>query len=124
MGLTIGSSGHRVIGSSEKRGNPIPDIHAALELHIEELVLHGFPAGDRFRIGDAVEQELSRLIAEQGLGLTTAMSMEALDAGSFKIGASARPQSIGVQVARNLHQGLSTAPRIEPQSEHKKKQKR
>jgi hypothetical protein len=96
----------------------------ALELHIEELVLHGFPAGDRFRIGDAVEQELSRLIVEQGLGLTTELNMEALDAGTFRVGANARPQAIGRQLAHNVHQGLSTPPRVQAHGGHEKKQKR
>ena len=38
---------------------------ANLNLHIEELVLHGFAPGDRYRIGEAVQQELTRLFAEQ-----------------------------------------------------------
>ncbi len=38
-----------------------------VDLHIEELVLHGFSPGDRFRIGEAVELELTRLITEQGI---------------------------------------------------------
>ena len=33
---------------------------ARVELHIEELVLHGFPPRDRARIGDAVQAELDR----------------------------------------------------------------
>ena len=37
-----------------------------IELHIEELVLHGFEPGDRHRIGEAIERELARLFAEQG----------------------------------------------------------
>jgi len=38
-----------------------------IELHIEELVLHGLSPGDRYRIGEAVEQELTRLLADQGV---------------------------------------------------------
>ena len=38
-----------------------------IELHIEELVLHGFSPGDRYRIGEAVEQELTRLLADRGV---------------------------------------------------------
>jgi hypothetical protein len=34
----------------------------SINLHIEELVLHGFAPGDRHRISEAVEQELTRLI--------------------------------------------------------------
>ena len=38
-----------------------------IELHIEELVLHGFAPADRYRIGDTVQRELTRLLAEQGM---------------------------------------------------------
>ena len=38
-----------------------------VELNIEELVLHGFPPGEHQHIGEAVERELSRLFAEQGV---------------------------------------------------------
>lgn len=34
-------------------------------IEIEELVLHGFPAGDRYAIAEALTRELSRLIAER-----------------------------------------------------------
>jgi hypothetical protein len=82
---------------------------AAIELHIEELVLHGFPAGDRFRIGDAVQQELLRLIGEHGLPVLIAkqLSTERLDAGTFKVAPGAKPQTVGAQLAQSLHQRLS-----------------
>jgi hypothetical protein len=86
---------------------------AVLELHIEELVLHGFPASDRLRIGDAIERELSRVIEAQGLGLTGPASMERLDAGSFKVAANATPRVIGAQVAHNLYRGLSAPPKVQ-----------
>src|SRR5258708_7973370 len=35
-----------------------------INLHIEELVLHGFAPGDRYTIADPVERELSRLLTE------------------------------------------------------------
>lgn len=38
-----------------------------IELNIEELVLPGFKASERYRIGEAVERELARLFAEQGM---------------------------------------------------------
>ena len=37
------------------------------ELNIEELVMHGFTPGDRHRIGEAVEQELTQLLADRGV---------------------------------------------------------
>lgn len=38
-----------------------------IELHIEKLVLHGFAPGAHSRIGEAVQQELTRLFLEQGV---------------------------------------------------------
>lgn len=37
-----------------------------IELKIEKLVLHGFRSGDRHRNREAVESELTRLLAEKG----------------------------------------------------------
>ena len=39
----------------------------SLELHIEELVLHGFAPGERYAIGETVEHELALLLGEQGV---------------------------------------------------------
>jgi hypothetical protein len=82
----------------------------AIELHIEELVLHGFSVNDRFRIGDAVERELSRLIKERGLkGLTNEhLNIERLDARAFQAAPGARPQSIGIQLAQAVHWQISS----------------
>ena len=42
---------------------PHPSPRPAVEFHVKELVLHGLAPADRYRIGDAVERELARLIA-------------------------------------------------------------
>jgi hypothetical protein len=47
---------------------PSPDI----EVHIAELVLHGFAPGDRRGVADALEAELGRLLAARGLALPAA----------------------------------------------------
>ncbi|MGD8752520.1 MAG: hypothetical protein PVG14_13915, partial [Anaerolineales bacterium] len=39
----------------------------SVELNIEALLLHGFSPHERFRIAQAVERELARLLAEGGL---------------------------------------------------------
>ncbi len=84
-------------------------VPAALELHVEELVLHGFPASDRFRVGDAVERELLRLIAEQGLPglIRNPVSMERLDGGRFKVAEKSTAQVVGTQLAQQVYQQLS-----------------
>ncbi|MGC2696893.1 MAG: hypothetical protein WA738_13995 [Candidatus Angelobacter sp.] len=83
---------------------------AVIELHIEELVLHGFSSRDRFRIGDAVQKELRRLLGGHGLPafLGKQLSAESLDAGTFRVAPGAKPQAIGVQLAQSLHHGLSS----------------
>jgi len=84
-----------------------------IELHIEELVLHGFERSDRYPIADAVERELSRLLAaqfvEQGGPSSLAHSAESahLDAGAFHVAANSKPDSIGVQIAQTVYGGLT-----------------
>lgn len=80
-----------------------------VELHIEELVLHGFASGDRTRIGQAVERELTRLFAEQGtpLSLSQGSDIERLDGGAFEVAPNSKAESIGVHVARAAYRGLT-----------------
>ncbi|MEH1828428.1 MAG: hypothetical protein V7L22_24345 [Nostoc sp.] len=78
-----------------------------VELHIEELVLHGFEGGDRDRIGEAVQQELTRLFA-QGVPPSLAQGGEIgrLDGGGFEMTASMQSGAIGVQIAQSIYGGL------------------
>lgn len=80
-----------------------------LELHIEQLVLHGFAPGDRHRIADAVERELARLFVEQGVPPSLANGGEAalLDLGGFEVVPGSRVEAIGSQVAQAIYGGLS-----------------
>jgi hypothetical protein len=91
-------------------------IQPAIELHIEELVLHGFAPCDRYRIGDAVEIELARLIAEHGLPGPSrgSASIDQLDAGSFPVSAGASAQSLGSHVAQKAYRHISLASRMPP----------
>jgi len=84
-----------------------------INLHIEELVLHGFAPGDRYTIADAVERELSRLLTEDFADpgysslLTSNTGPARLDAGSFQVDALSKPNSIGTQIAKAVHGGLT-----------------
>jgi hypothetical protein len=82
-----------------------PDI----ELHIEELILRGFPASQRVRIGAAVELELTRLCIEQGIppALLRGGELPALSPSSFHLKQGAGPELLGAQVARSVYEGLS-----------------
>jgi hypothetical protein len=80
-----------------------------IELHIEELVLHGCALEDRYRIGEAVHCELLRLLAEQGVppGLTRGGEVARLDCGNCPIEAGGKPEAMGARVAQAVHGGLN-----------------
>ncbi len=82
--------------------------HHNIELHIEELVLHGFAPADRYAIGEAVQRELTRLFTEQGVRptLANARQIERLDTGAFHVKRGSRADAIGTQVAQSLYGGL------------------
>ena len=79
-----------------------------IELHIEELVLHGFSPGDRYQIGEAVEQELTRLLADRGVPQSLAEGGEiaSVDGGAFEVAAGSRAEVVGAQVAEVVYGGL------------------
>ena len=81
---------------------------ARLELHIEEIVLHGFSPADRSRVGEAVEQELSRLFVERGVPPSLVWSDETarLDGGAFEAKPGFGAVAIGVRIARAVYGGL------------------
>ena len=80
-----------------------------IELQIEELVLHGFAPGDRYRIGEAVERELARLLAQLGVPnlITSAIDEAGIDAGAFDLKPNANAQQIGAEIAGAIYGGLS-----------------
>ena len=84
-----------------------------IKLHIDELVLHGFAPGDRYAIADAVQYELSRLLAWEFSASTLSPSLvngsEALriNAGNIQVTSGAKADSIGVQIAQAVHRGVT-----------------
>ena len=79
-----------------------------IELNIDELVLHGFAPGDRYRIGEAVEQELTRLLADKGVpqSLERGGEIGHVDGGAFEVAQGSRAQVVGAQVAKAVYRGL------------------
>jgi hypothetical protein len=89
-----------------------------IEIHIDELVLHGFDAVDRYAIGDAVSAELARLIAEQGSPalFTHSLHIPSLQMSPVQIAPGAvHPEGVGAQVANQLYQSLNH-PSVEAKS--------
>ncbi len=84
-----------------------------IELHIDELVLHGFAPGDRRRIGRAVERELSRLLTQAAASgalprsLTTGSAAALRDAGAIQLTPGHSPESAGAQVAQAIYRGIA-----------------
>lgn len=85
---------------------------ANIELHINELVLHGFERGDRYRIGEALQQELLRQLSEQGIaqGFLQQGHARHLDAGAIQIQQGGHAESIGRQVAQAVYASVSGEP--------------
>jgi hypothetical protein len=81
-----------------------------IELHIEELVLHGFAPGDRHAISAAIQGELTRLFAEQGIhpALQRGFELEKVDGGTFNMKQGTRAEGIGAQVGQAVYDGLDS----------------
>ena len=79
-----------------------------IEIHIDELVLYGFAPADRWRISQAIEHELTRLFAEQGLPPTLSMGGELarIDGGTFHVATGTAAEGLGAQVAQAVYGGL------------------
>ena len=86
---------------------------AVVELHINELVLHGFRPGDRHAILDAVQHEFTHLLS--GPDATDfardSMHLGRLDAGSFKVMRGSRSATLGEQVAQAVYKSLISSAR-------------
>jgi hypothetical protein len=83
-----------------------PTTEADVQLTIDELVLDGWPLGDRDRIADAFRRKLTSLLARQVPRLLQAgaAACEELDAGTFSAGR--RPESVGEAVALRVYEAL------------------
>lgn len=88
------------------RGAGLAD--APLRLQVNEVVLHGFNPRERYALGDAIQQELSLLLADRGLPgwLAGAGVIERLDGGAFAPAPDSRPLALGAEVARAVYRGL------------------
>jgi hypothetical protein len=79
-----------------------------VEIHIEQLVLHGFASADRHRIAAAVERELARLIQKNGLSAPghARIHLDRVPAGAFQVKPGAKPEATGSQIAQALFKSL------------------
>jgi len=82
---------------------------SSVVVSIDELILEGFAASEKYRIGEAVQRELERLFGEttRGNELISSGAREVVDAGAFQM-QSARGDVIGSQIAQAVFEGLQT----------------
>jgi len=80
----------------------------SVEVHIEELVLHGYAPQDRYRIAAAVETELVRLFTEKGVpSLTGGTDYPMLNGHQFQLSDVQTDQSAGNQIAGAVYSAVS-----------------
>jgi hypothetical protein len=79
-----------------------------LDITIEELVLHGFPAADRNRISEALQHEFARLLTTEGTpaSFRNGGNIQSMNAGSIRLAAAGGPRKVGAQVAQAVYGGL------------------
>lgn len=79
-----------------------------IELYIAELVLHGLDPGDHGRFTAALEQELARLLADQGIAphLQQGGAISVPDGGTFEIAPGSGLEAAGARIAQAVHGGL------------------
>jgi hypothetical protein len=89
---------------------------AAVNLRIEELILHGFAPADRHRIAQGMQAELARLVS-QGRSLRSlksSLTLERVEGGAFTVKAGSSQRSTEVQIARAIYQGLQRSTSTRP----------
>jgi hypothetical protein len=110
VGVTIDATTRPLRSAPEEAEAPETN-QGVVEIHIEEVVLRNFPPSNRSQIGDGLETVLADLVARRGLPVAQPMSLERLDAGSFKVAPGAKAQAVGGGVAEAVYQQLSPAHR-------------
>ena len=80
----------------------------SITVRIDELVLHGVAPGNAASVGDALRQELARMLAAQGAprSLARARPTDAIDGGSVHLRERATPERIGHQLAAAVYGAL------------------
>ncbi len=83
---------------------PVPTV----EVFIDELVLHGFSAGDRYAIAEALSPELERRLSEsRALSfLSQDADLSLINAGRIPHPPNAKPAWVGAQAGQAVFDGL------------------
>lgn len=78
-----------------------------MSIHIERLILDGLPVdrSDGPAVKAAVEEELSKLIADRGISFEfiTGGAVALISANDIRFGPGASPSNLGTQIARSVY---------------------
>ncbi len=79
-----------------------------IELHIEELVLHGFPPNQRHAIAQAIEMNLTRLLTEQQTPAAWQQNgkVRSINAGSIHINNVSKTEVTGNKIANAVYKSF------------------
>ncbi len=77
-------------------------------INIDKLVLEGFDYHDHLRISRAIEQELARLVNENG-PLQKAQGAAAINADTIHIRKSLDLRSVGIEIAQSVYRSIGMA---------------
>ena len=80
-----------------------------IDLTIDSLVLQGFPSTDRVQIAAAIQRELTRLLAEQGVPPSLSqgpITLPAIDGGQFDWAPGTHANAVGRQIAQHIYTSL------------------
>jgi len=76
-----------------------------IEVHIEELVLHGLEPAKRWLVADAFEQELRGLLTAKGVPSQWLSSPERIEGNEISSSSLTKPDRAGAEIAGAAYQG-------------------
>lgn len=81
----------------------------AIDLQVDELILHGLHVPDRYALGDALSRELTNLFETGSNNLVFGYTAQipTVQADRVTIASEARPTVIGAQIARSVYRSLN-----------------
>ncbi len=92
-------------GSGRAEARPSGMNPREIEVHIEELILHGFAQADRWRIGDALENELRVLLAAHGVPRAWLSNPARVQTASIPSASLTKPVPAGSEIAGAVYRG-------------------
>lgn len=76
-----------------------------IEVHIEELILHGFESANRWQIGDALQDELRGLLLAKGIPSLWLSNPERIEGRTIPSASLAKPAQAGAEIAGAAYRG-------------------